>query len=257
MRLLYTIAPLLVAAKSRLASRLDDNALLRRAKAIDDWFAAPTNRTTPVAWTVRRKSDVQLGEKISSKAKTVYRGSMRGAPVIVKGKGRHAARGDYGGDVLWEEMIYLEALRGEPGIVPLHGAWFSDDARHVSFVVGDCGPPIGKTSRDKPPLTSRAFDERARKRPLELAKAILECFGAWASRAVHESNRRDASRRDAGSMAWRCGRLPLVHASTAASSPRNDLVKNYRVHPTHWLICAQVARIHIGRLQGAAVRDGF
>ena len=182
MQLLYAIAPLLVAAKSRLASRLDDNALLRRAKAIDDWFAAPTNRTTPVAWTVRRKSDVQLWEKISSKAKTVYRGSMRGAPVIVKGKGRHAAQGDYGGDVLWEEMIYLEALRGEPGIVPLHGAWFSDDARHVSFVVGDCGPPIGKTSRDKPPLMSRAFDKRARKRPLELAKAILECFGAWASR---------------------------------------------------------------------------
>ena len=196
MRLLYTIAPLLVAAKSRLASRLDDNALLRRAKAIDDWFAAPTNRTTPVAWTVRRKSDVQLWEKISSKAKTVYRGSMRGAPVIVKGKGRHAAQGDYGGDVLWEEMIYLEALRGEPGIVPLHGAWFSDDARHVSFVVGDCGPPIGKTSRDKPPLMSRAFDKRARKRPLELAKAILECFGAWASRAVHKSNRRDASNHD-------------------------------------------------------------
>ena len=59
--------------------------------------------------------------------------------------------------------------------------------------MGDCGPPIGKTSRDKPPRTSRAFDERARMRPLELAKAILECFGAWASRAVHESNRRDAS----------------------------------------------------------------
>ena len=26
----------------------------------------------------------------------------------------------------------------------------------------------------------------------------------------------------------------------AASSPRNDFVKNYRVHSTHWLICAQV-----------------
>ena len=24
-------------------------------------------------------------------------------------------------------------------------------------------------------------------------------------------------------------------------SPRNDLVKNYRVHPTHWLISTQVA----------------
>ena len=111
MRLLYTIAPLLVAAKSRLASRLDDNALLRRAKAIDDWFAAPTNRTTPVAWTVRRKGDVQLGEKISSKAKTVYRGSMRGAPVIVKGKGRHAARGDYGGDGLGGDDLFGGAAR--------------------------------------------------------------------------------------------------------------------------------------------------
>ena len=177
MRLLLCMAPAVI-----MAGRLDDKTLLRRAKAIDDWFAAPTNRTTPVAWTVRRKSDVQLGEMIWNKTKKVYRGSMRGAPVIVKGKGRHAAQGDYGGDVLWEEMIYLEALRGEPGIVPLHGAWFSDDARHVSFVVGDCGPPIGKTSRDKPPFMSRAFDKRARKRPLELAKAILACFGAWASR---------------------------------------------------------------------------
>ena len=26
----------------------------------------------------------------------------------------------------------------------------------------------------------------------------------------------------------------------AASSPRNDLVKNYRMHPTHWLISTQV-----------------
>ena len=26
----------------------------------------------------------------------------------------------------------------------------------------------------------------------------------------------------------------------AASSPRNDLVKNYRVHPTQWLISTQV-----------------
>jgi hypothetical protein len=37
-----------------------------------------------------------------------------------------------------------------------------------------------------------------------------------------------------------CGLSPLDSASTAASSPRNDFVKNYRVHPTHWLICTQV-----------------
>ena len=32
---------------------------------------------------------------------------------------------------------------------------------------------------------------------------------------------------------------PLDRARTAASSPRNDLVKNCRVHPTHWLISTQ------------------
>ena len=38
------------------------------------------------------------------------------------------------------------------------------------------------------------------------------------------------------------GSSPPDGASTAASSPRNDLVKNCRVHPTHWLISTQVAR---------------
>ena len=37
-------------------------------------------------------------------------------------------------------------------------------------------------------------------------------------------------------MAWRWG----SHAATALFSPRNDLVKNYRVHPTYWLIYAQM-----------------
>ena len=41
-------------------------------------------------------------------------------------------------------------------------------------------------------------------------------------------------------MAWRCRFLTARRARTAASSPRNDLVKNYRVHPTHWLISTQV-----------------
>ncbi len=35
--------------------------------------------------------------------------------------------------------------------------------------------------------------------------------------------------------------MPLNQARTAAPSPRNGLVKNCRVHPTHWLISTQVA----------------
>ena len=47
---------------------------------------------------------------------------------------------------------------------------------------------------------------------------------------------------DATPARWRgdAGSSPLDRARTAASSPRNDLVKNCRVHPSHWLISTQV-----------------
>ena len=47
---------------------------------------------------------------------------------------------------------------------------------------------------------------------------------------------------------WRgnAGSSPLNRARTAASSPRNDLVKDCRVHPTHWLISTQRVAQRIG-----------
>ena len=47
---------------------------------------------------------------------------------------------------------------------------------------------------------------------------------------------------DATPARWRggAGSSPLDRARMAASSPRNDLVKNCRVHPTHWLISTQI-----------------
>jgi len=46
--------------------------------------------------------------------------------------------------------------------------------------------------------------------------------------------------------------LPLDRARTAALSPRNDLVKNCRVHPTHWLISTQlVTRLYVALLVAA------
>ena len=46
---------------------------------------------------------------------------------------------------------------------------------------------------------------------------------------------------DATPARWRGGvrSSPLERAIAATSSPRNDLVKNCRVHPTHWLISTQ------------------
>ena len=50
---------------------------------------------------------------------------------------------------------------------------------------------------------------------------------------------------DATPARWRgdAGSSPLDRARTAAPSPRGDLVKNCRVHPTHWLISTQVRRL--------------
>ena len=69
--------------------------------------------------------------------------------------------------------------------------------------------------------------------------------------AVHKSNFRRVSTRlnhdlhaiDATPARWRApgGLSPLHSVSAVAFSPWKDLVKNYRVRPTHWLIYAQVA----------------
>ena len=58
---------------------------------------------------------------------------------------------------------------------------------------------------------------------------------------------------DATPARWRrdAGSSPLDRASTAAFSPRNDLVKNCRVHPTHWLISTQVS--HTGKISASDV----
>ena len=72
--------------------------------------------------------------------------------------------------------------------------------------------------------------------PLVLNCAEIKIL--WRVRA--ESSRRPPRhRRDACSMAWRCRFLTVDRARTATSSPRNDLVKSCRVHPTHWLISTQ------------------
>jgi hypothetical protein len=87
-------------------------------------------------------------------------------------------------------------------------------------------------------------------------------FGASASPDIHGNNSRCSSSTcveikfygafvlnhrvvlhatDATPARWRgdAGSSPLARARTAASLPRNDLVKNCRVHPTHWLISTQ------------------
>ena len=57
-------------------------------------------------------------------------------------------------------------------------------------------------------------------------------------------------------MAWRHRFLFPRRGRTAASSPRNDLVKNCRMHPTHWLISTQVHPLASIRDWAAVLRGG-
>ena len=54
---------------------------------------------------------------------------------------------------------------------------------------------------------------------------------------------------------WRggAGSSPLDRASTAASWPRNDVVKSYRLHPTHWLISTQATDLRTGAINDLVV----
>jgi hypothetical protein len=62
---------------------------------------------------------------------------------------------------------------------------------------------------------------------------------------------------DATPARWRgdAGSSPLDRARTAASSPRNDFVKNCRVHLTHCLISTQVTRTLVELLLALYVAD--
>ena len=81
-------------------------------------------------------------------------------------------------------------------------------------------------------------DAKALAKPLPKASACVEIKILRRVRA--ESSRRPPRhRRDA----------------SAASSPRNDLVKNFRVHPSHWLISTQAAGCDWDQLLDAHGRD--
>ena len=151
----------------------------------------------------------QIGH--ASKAKVVYRARVDGRPVIVK---QNRKSGDGGGTTLYMELVYLESLRGRPGVPELLGAWW--EASRLTYATVDGGEPISGIDDVPPSRTgARRFATWAQKRPLQLARSLLACFWSWASagcveikilRHVRaESPRRPPRhRRDACSMAWRC-----------------------------------------------------
>ncbi len=204
MLLLLALAAVRVHAKlveKTLTAR--DQKILVKALFIDRWFedrrqhprreivgrvrsAAKREKDPwiPPSWTVSKEEDVPGPWREvpgNNHAKKVFRATLHNKSVIVKRK-HHDPRGhDLGGSTIYKELLYLEALRGEPGVPELLGAWF--EHTHATYVVQDCGSMIGAGagSAADPTILSEAFRRRAETHPLQLARSLLACFQTWAS----------------------------------------------------------------------------
>ena len=153
------LLPWLLLALARTArsapSTLPRDDLLARAAAIDAFFQ---NATAPTTWTVRSRDDVQGPyNEIYNKAKHVARAHVQGKRVVVKSGGPHekGRTTNWGGGVLYMELVYMEALRGAPGIPELLGGWFESDGS-LTYVVADCGDAIGAGQGGSPSRMSQA-----------------------------------------------------------------------------------------------------
>ena len=204
MLLLLALAAVRVHAKlveKTLTAR--DRQVLEKAKLIDKWFEErrqhprreivgrvrsaakrASDPYVPPTWTVSKEEDLpKPWQEVSgtNHAKQVFRATLHNKSVIIKRK-HHDPRGhDLGGMTIYKELLYLEALRGEPGVPELYGAWF--DHAHATYVVQDCGSMIGRGagSAADPTRLSAAFVTRAETHPLHLARSLLACFQSWAS----------------------------------------------------------------------------
>ena len=176
------------------AWREHNRTALGRLEQIDAWLAGGA---APDAWRVRGPRDL-AGEGVAlakSIQKEVNASSIvrerdgRRVPVVVKAlrKARQFAFGHRDSDIAYFELLWLEYLRGEPGVPALYGGWMTSE--HLVWVVSHGGPLIGTIrdprvnhNRKKPPSMLSAYDEMARENPLHLARSWLRCFRSFAER---------------------------------------------------------------------------
>ena len=153
MRRLVYLAALAAAAP-------DTDTQLKRAAALARWV----DRTGPAppSWTVTSPKDATVGDEVhAGKIKKVSRATvdLGGSSAVVK-----TIEQKEGGGTLLMELLFLEALRGAPGIPDLYGAWFDDE--RVTYVVGDGGEPVARKKGLKPILVSPQFKARAAAQPV-------------------------------------------------------------------------------------------
>ena len=128
--------------------------------------------------------------------KEVHRATLGGDDVVVKRRklykadrkraGGAALRGEalYHEREVRGEVLYLEYVRGLPGVPRLRGAWLDANGTRVTYAVDLAGSSLGDGDgdvghRSRP---SKAYAAWARRDPLACAAALLRCFESFAER---------------------------------------------------------------------------
>ena len=167
--------------------------VLARAAAVAEWFRAAADTKgrrrapAPADWIVRSVADVAgpggeatpLLPLAHGNAKRVFRGTVRGAGAVVKASSANHTRDRAGGNV-YLELVYLEALRGRPGVPRLFGAWA--DGPHVWWAVADAGEPLAAAGEGRGrtrAVAGERYRSLATKEPLAAARALLACFDSF------------------------------------------------------------------------------
>ena len=186
MRRCFALVLLLAAADAA----FDARAALEAATAADAWLS---NGTAPATWSITREAQLEHFQLLSEgTAKSVRAATFKRRRVIVKSDRSsahvHAFRGGKADAAaasvaamhrseLRAELVYLEYLRGLPGVPDLLGGWV--DGAGVTYVVEDAGTPIHVVHHDSRMKDVNKYMMLARRRPLGVARAILDCFRSF------------------------------------------------------------------------------
>ena len=179
-----------LARRIALASLLTITDSLETTKHLERLDAWLTNASAPppTHWRVRSPDDLdnRTDHVLShSGYKDVWLSQLRdGRRVVVKALRREGAFefGDRASDIAYFELLFLEGLRGEPGIPKLFGAYKTPT--HVIWATSNGGGRVATGGKVKNPAIkySEVYDARARSAPLDLARAWLRCFRSFGER---------------------------------------------------------------------------
>ena len=170
------------------------------------WLAAKPATKPPATWTIHHPKQVAadsykriagasgLSKWVFSAATTAHR-----VPVIVKiEKVMHnknnwfkqsASPGTRWTSEFANEVLYLEHLRGQPGVPLLLGGWHNGSQRAIVTANPHAAGVIarGKGFEGDPTNLTKSYRTLADKRPLEMARAILGCFRTFSERGGFHS----------------------------------------------------------------------